>query len=240
MLLLKPGLSIEVLDVGQGDAILIRTPNKRLILIDAGPDDFVSFYLAYPFCDINFVIISHPHQDHLGGLKRILTKCDIGKLTFNDVSLSDFENSGFQKINSNKIQLIRNKVSKFTLDKVDFVLVKTAAAESSDPNLESLIIFATYKGHTAVFSGDSAYSSIYDAFVLAEKPTIELFLVPHHGAKDPHSLAVLSLIEPKTCPISVGKNTYGHPTSETLGNLAKVGCIVRRTDLEGTLEFEFK
>jgi competence protein ComEC len=233
-------LIVKILDVGQGDATLVTTSNGNTVLIDTGPDDYVSSYLDYPFCHLDLLIITHFHKDHVGGLKRILTNCDIVKITFNDVYLKDFQEAGFGQINSNILHLIHDNVSNFTIDSVNIRILKTESSTSSDLNADSLITILSYKENTAIFSGDASFSTISHALSSVGLGKLTLFMIPHHGAKDGASLPLLTAYKPSVCPISVGENSYGHPNPETLKNIDKVGCKILRTDQVGTLEFRFK
>ena len=231
---LQNNLSIEVFDVGQGDAIMIDVYGEK-ILIDGGDNFEVGYKLnaSIPFwdCELNTVILTHPHYDHLAGLNRILERCQVQQILFNDVDYDSYE-----------FRLFRDKVAdlnvksvvagdKFEINNVLFEIL-WPTKEFLDSRIEninnvSVVVGMKYKDFNALFLGD-----------LEKKinlPHTEFIKVAHHGAKN----GVKPEIQPgDICVISVGEdNRFGHPHEETLKYLEEGGCEVLRTDLDGDISF---
>jgi competence protein ComEC len=253
----QPVLSVKVLDVGQGDSILINYENKFRVLVDAGTgeniEDLLLQNFLLPVCNLDVVYISHLHFDHFGGMLPILEKCNIGILWFNDVPLTTKVYKAFdQKIKDKKnINKINSTIS--TGNRIDYGDLKiitlwptTDFYKNLDPkddlNQASTVLFVDYKGFELVLTGD-AESEVLDRIDWNQvlplvDGGLDVFKVPHHGSKKGMSTALLALLKPKTCVISLGTgNGYGHPSATALSLLHDSGCAVRRTDLEGTIEF---
>ncbi len=246
----KP-FSIKFLDVGQGDAILIETPENR-VLVDTGPPESMQTYLN-PFCNIDTVFITHLHLDHFGGLPELLKTCKIKSLTFNDISLKGnayltlqhlivkkFKNKTFVQpiFDNNTFQYGELKIIALWPTK-EFI---SKSKSTDDLNQMSTVLFVDFHDFEAILTGD-AESQVLSYLDYAKiTPYIEngldVLKVPHHGSRKGLTPAILAILKPKYCVISVGKgNAYGHPTTYALSILKESGCTIYRTDEIGTIEF---
>ena len=242
-------------DVGQGDAIFIRTPKGKNILIDAGPGDKVLSCLSNhtPFWErkISLAILTHPHNDHLAGFIQVLKRYEISVF-----GMEKLENKtqGYkrlmQDINNNEIKI--NYL--FTGDSFktedgfkirimapdESFLVKTSPNNIIGENKEfsSLITLISYGSFQAILTGDSQVGELKEAVEKQNlSSSIEIFQIPHHGSKTGVDREVLQNIEPKIAVISVGKdNRYGHPTSYVLNLLKDLKIKIFRTDKQGDIE----
>ncbi len=235
-------LNLKIYDVGQGDAIFLRTAGGYTILVDGGPNNKVIEYLGedIPFYSrkIDLLILTHPQSDHLTGLIEVIKRYDIGSLW-----VSDAENISKQ-FDQWKLQLKEQKIKPQIVvqgDKMVFpdgteILVVWPKSDtvSSDLNDLSVVTLVTYGSFDALLTGDAdkgnqPYSSSVSA--------IEVFKVPHHGGKEALKEDFASILSPEVSIISVGsKNSYGHPRSEVLNILARIGSEVYTTARNGTVE----
>lgn len=238
-------------NVGQGDGIFIRSPQGLDILIDGGPDDSILSCLSnhMPFWDrsIELVILTHPHADHLNGLISVtkrysVTQFATEKLSNNTPMYSELTNI----IKKNKIP-VRYVYSndKFLIKdnlKITFLGPTAEFLQRSSPGgtigetseFGSLVTLLNYGQFRALLTGDSQAISLGE-FIYGQDP-VDALQVPHHGSKTGLNEIILSQLAPKLAVISVGKNKYGHPTSEVLGLLGNQGIRILRTDRNGEVE----
>ena len=240
-------LHVVFCDVGQGDAIFIRTPNGLDILVDGGPDDKVLSCLSshMPFWDRDseLVILTHPHADHLNGLISVVKHYKV--LSFATENLKNNTavfNALMHELKDQSIQIryvYAGDRFKFK-DGVSFDIVgpsreflqKTSpngviGERNEFANVESLVKF---KNFSALLTGDSQASELNEG-------DIDVLQVPHHGSSTGLNAKVLDSIKPKLAVISVGKkNKYGHPAPTTLEILRKKDIKILRTDQQGNIE----
>lgn len=227
-------LSIEIFDVGQGDAILIDIYGEK-ILIDGGDNFEVDYKLNSftPFwgCELSALILTHPHYDHLAGLNRVLERCQVQQIMFNDVNYSSYEFEIFKKkvADLNVKSIVAG--DSFEINNVSFEVL-WPTKEFLDSRIEninnvSVVVVMRYKDFSALFLGDLERK--------ISLPHAEFIKIAHHGASN----GVRPKIRPgDVCVISVGEdNRFGHPHEETLKHLEDSGCEVLRTDLEGDISF---
>lgn len=247
-------LHVVFCDVGQGDAIFIRTPNGLDILVDGGPNDSVLSCLSnhMPIWDrtIELVILTHPHTDHFFGLHEVLRRYNV--LSFDSEKL-DNKALGFAEL-INEVK--QKKIPLHYLFSGDSFKVKDGSgikilaptkeflAETS-PNgmigenneFASLINLVSYGSFKLLLTGDTQADELSEAIKQYSLSDLSLLQVPHHGSKTGLSLEILDLLKPKVAVISVGKNNrYGHPTPFVLDLLEKAQIKILRTDQNGEIE----
>ncbi|MDO8620886.1 MAG: MBL fold metallo-hydrolase [Candidatus Levybacteria bacterium] len=247
-------LHVVFCDVGQGDAIFIRTPNGLDILVDGGPNDSVLSCLSnhMPVWDrtIELVILTHPHTDHFFGLHNVLKRYNV--LSFDSEKL-DNKALGFaeliNEVKQNKIPLhyLFSGDSFKTNGGINIKILaptKEFLAETS-PNgmigenneFASLISLVSYGSFKLLLTGDTQADELSQAISQYSLTNLSVLQVPHHGSKTGLSLEILNLLKPKVAVISVGKNNrYGHPTPFVLDLLGKVQAKILRTDQKGEIE----
>lgn len=251
-----PGrLTVYFLDVGQGDAALIVSPTGKTLLIDGGPPEAGSRLAArlreLVKGPLDLVILTHPHLDHLGGLRAALKA--VGARRFMDPGfdhpseayrdLLDFVGREVGQVMSPE----PNPHSPQTLLTVGLgegvaltVLWPRVPQEPflantrSDPNANSIVTKLTYGKTAFLFTGDSEPPT---EEVLLQKPldlTATVLKVAHHGGKHSSTAAFLERVKPQAAVISCGVgNDYGHPSPEVLGRLGDVRARTFRTDQDG-------
>lgn len=248
-------LHLVFCNVGQGDAIFIRTPKGLDFLIDGGPDNSVLECLSshMPFWDrtIEMIFLTHPHADHMRGLIDVFKRYEVKSFStekiYNDTDLY----SELIKLVKKEGITIKNVYmeDKFTTkDGVSFKIlhptvnfIKNFAPDglvNEAAELASLVIHVSYKGNDIILTGDSEITGLKEAFN-ASMPSIEVFQVPHHGSRYGIDTDIIQRLKPKLAVISVGKNNYGHPSKEILNMLRNLNIKILRTDIEGKIHLTF-
>lgn len=245
-------LHLVFCDVGQGDAIFIRTPGGSDILVDGGPDDKVLSCLAnnMPFWDktLELVILTHPHADHLNGLISVLSNYKVVTFATEDLrnTTSSFK-SLFERLRENNIPILYVYMGdRFAQDDVNIEIVgpsrefllKTSPNGFTKESREfaSVISLIKFKNFSAVLTGDSQASELKEAIAAGGLEDIDVLQVPHHGSKTGLTAEILETLAPERAVISVGKNRYGHPSPQILKILRDKDIKILRTDKDGEIE----
>lgn len=232
---------MTVCDVGQGDAIHIRADNGADILVDGGPNEKVLDCLQnnMPFWDrtIEVVILTHPDADHFRGLVSVLERYSVNHYVTVDV---DKATSGFRLLQntlSDKKIVKRNVVlgEVIKTGKTSFtVLWPEKGLESKASNDHAIVGVLSFGKFKALLTGDAG-ADILSGVKLSD---MDVLKVPHHGSKTGMNDYFLSQSDPELAIISVGKNSYGHPTSFSLDLLSKYGIKILRTDRDGEVRLK--
>ena len=241
-------LKIDFLDVGQGDSAFIETPQMRQILIDGGPSPVVLQKLAkrMPFFDrtIDLIILTHPEKDHMQGLIEVLQRYRVSYILWTGVvrdtseyqkwidALTKEQKQGAKIITVKSGQII--KIGKIKIDTL-YPFEDFSGKNLKDSNDSSIVLRLVFDENEFLFTGD--ISSRVEKFI-SEKVNLQsdVLKVSHHGSKYSTSALFLENVKPEIAVISVGKNSYGHPTPETLQRLENFGIKVLRTDQGGDIE----
>jgi competence protein ComEC len=241
------GLALHFLDVGQGDAALLRTPGGRWVLIDAGPAGMkadAGRRVVAPFLarrgvrHLTAAVVSHAHADHLGGLASVLRSVSATVVLEPAALFHDPDYLGFLgTLADRRIPWHPGRAGDcFRLDGVSFTILHPDTRWErwgEDLNEDSLVLLVEYGGFQALFAGDAGFPA-EDALAGLVRP-VDLLKVGHHGSRGSTSEAWLERLRPSVAIISVGRNDYGHPSPPTLQRLATRGVAVRRTDQDGTI-----
>lgn len=247
-------LHIVFCDVGQGDAIFVRTPKGIDILVDGGPDDRVLSCLAshMPFWDktLELVILTHPHADHLNGLISAAKNYQI--LAFATEDLKN-KTQGFAKL----MDLIKSQDIKtqYVYAGDRFKLKDGVILEIVGPTKEflqatspggnigesgefaSVLSLIKYKEFEVLLTGDSQASGLERAVRSGKVGDIDVLQTPHHGSKTGLNSQILDVLKPELTAISVGaKNKYNHPNPLTLELLRDKEIKILRTDEKADIE----
>ena len=235
-------LTVHFIDVGQGDAILIEA-DDAVILVDGGEASAnVEDYLqAQGIQDIDLMVATHPHADHIGGLIDVLRLYDVHEIWTNG-DTSDSQTYGNfalalaqeQADGANLREVSRGHLTEF--DGLDIAVLHPPSL-TDDTNADSLVLRVTCGIVDILLTGDATVDS--EATMLAEAgllTDVEVLKVGHHGSHTSTSDEFLDEVTPEDAVISVGAdNTYGHPHQETLDRLATHGLTTYRTDQHGTV-----
>ncbi|MDD5527372.1 MAG: ComEC/Rec2 family competence protein [Patescibacteria group bacterium] len=238
-------LEVDFLDVGQGDAELIKTPYGQNILIDGGPDNKVLSELGrnLPWLDrhIDLVINTHPHDDHISGLIDVLKKYRVDRILMTNASSNAPPFEEFLKVRAAKETpvIIAVGEEEITLgdDLVLEIIYPGKNDLGADLNEDSIVTRLVYKNKIFLFTGDAGDKT--EAELLAEKINLksDVLKVGHHGSETSSSLDFLRVVAPQIAVIECGlNNQFGFPKADTLWRLQKAGAKIFRTDLNGTVK----
>ncbi|HTI64857.1 MAG TPA: DNA internalization-related competence protein ComEC/Rec2 [Gemmatimonadaceae bacterium] len=243
-------LEMHMIDVGQGDAIALRTPHAHWILIDAGRAwrggdagrSTVIPYIGRRSGHLDLFVLSHPHTDHVGGAASVLHA--LRPRTYVDAGFpgaADAYRTSLDVARRDHVHWVRAHPND-TLT-VDGVALRFLAPDSAwtaslaDPNLASVIVQARYGDITLLFMGDAEQPE--EEWLLARDSAVlraDILKVAHHGSRTSSSEAFVAAVRPRLALVSVGAgNSYGLPTPGIMRRLAASGAQVLRTDRLGTI-----
>jgi len=240
-------LSIYFLDIGQGDAIYIRTPNGNDMLIDSGPSTSVLRRLGQvmPLYDrsIDVLLETHPDQDHIGSFPDVIERYNISMFVMPGVDSKNSTVNEIKKLLAEKhipVILGRRGMSIDFRDGVSFnILYPNVDPKKFETNTASIVGKLVYGSTSAMFTGDSP-KSVEIKLVKLDGSNLksDILKVGHHGSKTSSGDSFITKVNPFSAIISVGKNNrYGHPNKETVNVLEKHHIEILRTDEEGTIRF---
>jgi len=242
---------IYFLDIGQGDSILIKTPENHQILIDGGPKNYVLEEMAnvISFFDreIDLVVLTHPHADHIEGLIEVLKRYKVNGVLLTGVNFFDNTYNEFLKeIRLREIPVfIAESRGDFIFGDVfiDVLFPLKAISGNNYDNLNnsSVGVCVVYKNKKILLLGDleqEAENVLLKTFLPSN---VDIYKASHHGSKTASSIDFLKRILPKNVVIQVGKdNKFKHPHPETIRNFYRANIKkIYRTDTDGMVEFVF-
>ncbi len=240
-------LRVNFLDVGQGDSILIQTPNKKQILIDGGPDKSLVFkldkYIPIFKRKIDYIILTHPDKDHLMGLVEVLKRYKVNKVFINGdknkipafkrlKEIGKKKGVEFKIVNEfYNLKLGKNLNLKFLWP------IQAFNNYSKDKNFYSIVSLLDYKSHEFLLMGDAdkrAENFIKDIY---KNIKADVLKAGHHGSKSSSGINFLKRVNPEFFVISVGENNFGHPNPRVLDNSKKVEAKILQTKILGDIIF---
>ena len=235
-------LTVHFIDVGQGDSILIETPNGNTMLIDGGSRSegvtVIKYLNQLDISTINVMVATHPHEDHIGGLNDVLSNFNVLQVYDPGVvhTSQTYENF-LLEIDAKNIDYTIGKAGhSIDLDpNIAIEIISPEIIDEDELNDDSIVIKMTYHDVSFLFTGD-AESPPENAMVQNYNVDATILKVGHHGSSSSTSQTFLNEVSPEVAIISEGvDNSYGHPTSSTLNKLESVGAYVYRTDIHGTV-----
>ncbi len=243
----QKNLEITILDVGQGSAAYIKTPEGIDILIDAGKENEVlkSLKKEITFFDkkINYLIASHQDLDHIGGFLEIFKRYDFDIFLWNGFKREVYF---FEEIFSFLEKNEKQNLEVYAGEKIVFpsgVLIEFffpfSELENLETNSSSVVLKISYGENSVLFTGDLPQKiEKYLAEKLEEKIKSDVLIVSHHGSKTSSNEFFLEEVSPDFSVISAGENNpYGHPHFEVLEKLEKTGSEILETSKEGNIKF---
>ena len=250
---LRPGsgqLELHALDVGQGDAIALRSPKGRWLLVDAGgawATGDAAAMTVWPHLRrrggrVTYLAMSHPHADHIGGVRTLLERADVDTLWDSGfVGTSAMYHEALRQAREQGVSWKRAQAGDTLLfDGVQVRVLAPAATwleRQDNPNEASLVLLVTYGEVRMLLTGDAETGE--ETWLVEQYGNglaADVLKVGHHGSNTSSSPAFLAAVAPRLAVISVGvANDYGHPSPEVLEALDASGAQVLRTDHEGTI-----
>ncbi len=256
---IKPYLNSDILvyyiDVGQGDSILLSSPNrKENILIDTGgkisyekekwkerknkniSDNIITFLRKLGINKLDYLIVTHGDYDHMGEAINLVNNFKVEKVIFNCGEFNDLEKKLIKVLNKKKIEYY-SCIKELSINNNKVYFLNTKEYENENDN--SSVIYTKLNGYKFIFMGDAGVEKEKDILDKYNLSNIDVLKVGHHGSKTSTSKKFIDEIKPKYSIISVGKNNrYGHPNKKVLDTLND--SKIYRTDQDGSIMFKIK
>lgn len=233
-------LKVHYLDVGQGDSIFIELPNNETMLIDAAEsyqsENIINYLKNLNYQKIDYVIGTHPHTDHIGGLKDIINTFEIGKIYMPKVvSTTKTYESLLMTIKDKNLKINTAKAGTSIID-IDTLKINILAPNNStytELNNYSVVTKITYGTTKFLFMGDAEKLSENE---IKEDVTADVIKIGHHGSNTSSSIDFIKKVNAKYGIISVGlNNKYNLPKEETITNWENSGTKIYLTSINGTI-----
>ena len=233
-------LRVNYIDVGQGDSIFIQLPNNETMLIDAGEayksENVINYLNNLGITKIDYVVGTHPHTDHIGGLEEVINTFDIGSIymprasstskTYLDL-LTAINNKGL------KVKTAKSGVVVLDDDNLKLEFIAPNSNSYSELNNYSAVLKLTYLDNTFLFMGDAETLSENEVTCDVDADVIK---VGHHGSDSSSGIEFVKKVSPEYAIIMVGEgNSYNHPYQSIIDRYESVGAKVLRTDLDGNI-----
>ncbi len=240
---IEGNMVVNYIDVGQADSILVEVGSKKL-LIDAGTTEagekVAKFLDDKNIKKIDYIIATHPHEDHIGGMSYIIDNFDIGKIYSPKVTTTTntYENmiSSLKKKSLKITTLKGGEDPGIDLDGAKIEVFSPNAAKYEDLNNYSPIIKIKYGEKSFLFTGDAEKEIENEVIDKNVDLKSDVLKVGHHGSASSTTQEFLNEVSPSIAVISVGKNnTYKHPGEKTLTRLEKKNIKIYRTDIDGDI-----
>jgi competence protein ComEC len=237
-------LSVFFIPVGQGDSILVITPEQKTLLIDAGLPDaapaVINLLKRENISALDIALATHAHGDHIGGMPEVLKTFPVKEFVWNGHPQNASPYTKLMaEIEKQKIPLSAVSAGDtISLDpELSLAVLNPPAPGFDDPNNNSIVLRMTYRNVSFLFTGDAAQES--EASMLAGNMTLsaDILKVGHHGNVHSTSAAFLAAVHPALAIIEVGEASEDHhPSDKTLARLAKANVTLYRTDRDGIIE----
>lgn len=239
-------VSFHFVDVGQGDCELIKIQN-RAVLIDCGEKEYYADVISYIKSQnieyIDYVIVTHPHSDHAGGMSFILDEFDIGTVIMPKIqeSMTPTTSTYMRLLNSieNKDINVEYAVpgKEYDLDDVKMILL-SPVKDYNDLNNYSVSVKFVHGENSFLFTGDIEKEAENDIMEKGYDVSADVLKVAHHGSSTSSQKSFINAVSPQYAVIEVGSpNSYNHPNEETVKRLKNKDILIYRTDLYGNIVF---
>jgi len=241
------GMEVVFYDIGQGDASLVRFPGGSTMLIDGGIDDMGDDVILPHFKEIHlkeldYMVVSHPHADHIGGLDEVLDEVSVNEFWHNGDTHTTWQwDDLVDSLDEQDVDwVLATRGFSRTIDGCD-IEVLSPGHDFNDLNKNSIVMIIECEGIFTMFTGDATKQTENDiigeyGFGLAS----DLIKIPHHGSPD-RALDFPDYVLPQFGVISCGAgNPYGHPSPDMMDDWEDVGTVLYRTDLDGSVTASVK
>lgn len=242
-------LEVMAIDVGQGDALALRTPHGRWVLVDAGPPrdgdpgghPVVRALRRAGVTRLDILVLTHPDLDHIGGAAAVLGTFDVGRVV--DPGLAAGKEAYVEILEAAVDRGVSWQSAaagdRLDLDGVELHVLSPPASGGpggdTESNAASVVLAVRYGAFDVLLTGDAPVS-VERAILSGVSPSLEVLKVGHHGSDTSTDSVLVAHAHPRIALLSVGRgNRYGHPAREVLARLEVAGVEIHRTDREGTL-----
>ena len=233
------GESVRVtfLDVGQGDAVLIQSPEGQDALVDAGWSSPLTSLRALGVDELDLLVATHPHADHIGGIEDVINSIPVRFYMDNGQThtTATYQNLANTLQQQTDITYLIAEPRSISLGSVGIEVLPLLPVASTDFNNRSIGLVVRYGEFAAFLSGDSEVEELSFWTQQDVVPDVTVLKAPHHGSDDGFTSEFLEDAEPEVIAISVGSNTYGHPHTEAMQAYTSTAETVLRTDLDGQI-----
>jgi competence protein ComEC len=235
----KNSLAVHFLDVGQGDSILLVDENDTMLIDGGNPDkgdDIVRYLKSLGITQLDYVVATHNHNDHAGGLTDVVSQLEVANLYITNSQETDASKSLIAAAKKKNIP-ISTPTPGTTLNLGDTIITVLGPLRNHDNvNDDSLVLKAVHGSHRFLFTGDMGDEAEHELLANHTDLEADVLKVGHHGSYSSTSYQFLKAVNPLYAVISCGANNdYGHPHKEALSRLNDVGSTIFRTDLLGTI-----
>lgn len=237
--------NVHFIDVDQGDSIFIELANGQTVLIDGGSrtqsDKVVDYIKERGVNKINYLIATHPHEDHIGGLPNVVKNFNIDNIYMPDITANTkiFEEllNEIEKKNMG-IDILKGGTKIYEDEDISLLVLAPNSDNYEEINNYSIVIKLIFKDVSFIFTGDAEKISENEMIEKGYDLTADVLKIGHHGGRTSTTEKFLTSINPEYAVISAGKdNPYNHPHKETTDRLNKKGITVLRTDDLGDIVF---
>ena len=231
-------LRVTFLDVGQGDAVLIQAPEGQTALIDAGPGDIVSLLGEMGVSQIDLMVATHPHADHIGGMTRVIESIPVRFFMDNG---DPHTTATYRRLLSAldarpDIAYLEAVPRTINLGSATIEVLPLLPRGTTEHNDRSVSLVVRFGSFTALLSGDSEVRQLTHLVGQGAVPALTLLKGAHHGSDNGFTWDFLRVARPRVVVISVGRNGYGHPRPTALQAYAATAGETLRTDLHGHVQ----
>ena len=247
--MLEEGIRIHVVDVGQGDCMVVETAEGN-ILIDTGPNAAEPLLRGYlrsqGFDQFAYMILSHPHDDHIGNADMILREFQVERMISTE---SQSEETAWQDVKNAWNGMAYDKSVEWVkpcegdiywFGKLRIEVLHAPEQDHAGENEDSLILRMDWGDCSVLLTGDAEVSTEMHLLetLTEEQLAVDMLKISHHGSSTSSSEAFLEIVRPTFAVISAGDgNSFGHPHAEVLTRLRGLNCDIYQTNLNGTLIF---
>ncbi|MBR4868545.1 MAG: MBL fold metallo-hydrolase [Clostridia bacterium] len=238
-------LQVYIIDCGQGDSIFTIFPDGKTMLVDAstqsGSDEVLDFLSAFGLSGIDYVVATHPHEDHIGGLDECINTYTVGQVFMPDITNTT---ASFERV----LDAIEAQNLPIDVPNPGEYIIGDAKSEFSvqclapnrekydDLNNYSIVLRLVYGERSILLTGDAEELSEKEMLKVGFELSADVLKLGHHGSSTSSSAKFIEQVSPTYAIASCGKdNDYGHPHSETLSKAKANGWIFYRTDTDGTV-----